>query len=212
MKIRLRENFLDKKYLLYFEKNNIIINNTTFIAEGENSKTYKIETNNKNYALNIRDNEDGRKRAYLKIKGNDIFDYLPLVYSVDTLEDYYAVVMEFLSPISEEDKKSISCIDYLFYANNEDGLDIWLEDNLYESLYIKVISLINKIKINKIKEKKYTEKLKWFYKEYPNYKNLIYSIQSAFQEYRNFFQFSYTDFHGDNLMKNENGNYKLIDI
>ena len=57
-----------------------------------------------------------------------------------------------------------------------------------------------------------SERLKWFYKEYPNYKNLIYHIQSAFQEYYNFFKYSYADFHGDNLMKNENGNYILIDI
>jgi hypothetical protein len=161
MKIRLREQFediLNEKYLEYYHKNNIIVNNITFIAKGQDSKVYKIETNNKNYALNIRDNEDERKRAYLRIKGEKKFNYLPLVYSVDNLKDYYAVVMKFLSPISDDDKKAINCIDYLFYANNEDGLDIWLEDNLYNSLYNTVIYLINEIKIDNIKEKQYTPK------------------------------------------------------
>lgn len=203
MKIQLRENpenILGKEALQYFHKNNLKINNIEFIGEGEYSKTYKIETDKNNYALNIREDEF-RKAVYLKLKGQ-IYEYLPKIYSVyDLPNDYYAVVMELLYPISDEEKKVISHIDRLFYDNDENGLDIWLENNLHYDLYDKVIEYVEN-----------TDQPDWFSEEYENYEHLINEIQSAFQEYYEVSGFNYADFHGDNLMKDKKGNYKLIDL
>lgn len=120
--------------------------------------------------------------------------------------------MEVLLPISQEEKNIIDCIDYLFYTNGEDGLDVWLEDNLNEDLYLKIEELMEDIDIDNISEKQYIDKLKWFCENYSDYESFINDIQSAFQEYQQALGFNYVDFHGDNLMQDKYGQIKLIDL
>ena len=195
-------------YLQYFKKNNIPVNNITELGRGNSSKTYKINTNKGDFALNIRDEMVG-DYSYL-IDG--YYDYLPTVYDVRKINDKYCVVMEVLLPISADEKKVIDCIDYLFYANDETGLDAWLEDNLREDLYLKVDELVDETDIGGISEKQYTDRLRWFNSVYNEYKDFIYDIQLAFKQYKDAFGYKYSDFHGDNLMQDKYGQIKLIDL
>lgn len=190
-------------YLQYFKENNI-----TELGRGDNSKTYKINTNKGDFALNIRDEMVGGY-SYL-IDG--YYDYLPTVYDVRKINDKYCVVMEVLLPISADEKNVIDCIDYLFYANDENGLDIWLEDNLREDLYLKVEELIDETDFDSFSEKQYTDRLKWFNSVYNEYEDFINEIHSAFKEYYETFGFKYSDFHGNNLMQDKYGQIKLIDL
>ena len=192
----------------YFKENNIVVNNITDLGSGDYSKTYKISTYKGDLALNIRDEMVGDYSALI----DEYYDYLPTVYDVRKINGKYCVVMEVLLPISQEEKDTIDCIDYLFYANGEDGLDIWLEDNLRDDLYLKVEELIEETDIDGISEKQYTNKLKWFYEKYSDYETFINDIQSAFQEYNQALGFNYVDFHGDNLMQDKYGQVKLIDL
>jgi hypothetical protein len=195
-------------YLIYFKENNITVNNISELGSGEYSKTYKIETEDGDFALNIRNEMVG---DYSMLIGED-YEYLPLVYDVRKIDGKYCVVMEVLESISEVEKTVIDCIDYLFYANDEDGLDVWLEDNLRLDLYLKVEELVNETDVDSISEKQYTGKLKWFQLNYSDYDGFINEIQMAFREYHQVLGFNYSDFHGDNLMQDKFGQIKLIDL
>lgn len=97
-------------------------------------------------------------------------------------------------------------------TNDEVGLDVWLEDNLRDDLYFKVEELVNETDIDRISEKQYVNKLKWFYENYSDYETFINDIQLAFQEYKQALGINYVDFHGDNLMQDKYGQVKLIDL
>lgn len=197
-----------EEYLEYFKESNITINNISDLGSGDYSKTYKIATNKGDFALNIRTEMVGDYSALI----GEYYDYLPTVYDVRTIKDKYCVVMEVLLPISLDEKNVIDCIDYLFYKKEEDGLDVWLEDNLRDNLYLKVDELIEEIDIDGVSEKQYVDKLNWFYENYNEYETFIDDIQSAFQEYKQVLGFNYVDFHGDNLMQDKYGQVKLIDL
>jgi hypothetical protein len=196
------------KHLVYFTKNNISIDNISYLGKGEYSKTYKVSTNKGDYAINIRDEMVGDYSALI----GEYYNHLPEVYDVSMVDGKYCVVMEVLLPISDNEKNIIDCIDYLFYTNDEDGLDVWLEDNLHNDLYLKIEELVSETNINKISEKQYTSKLQWFYNEYNNYESFIDDILSSFKEYNQVLGFNYVDFHGDNLMRDKYGDVKLIDL
>ena len=198
----------DEEYLQYFKENNIVVNNISDLGSGCYSKTYKINTSKGDFALNIRNEMDVDYSALI----DEYYDYLPTVYDVRKINGKYCVVMEVLLPISQEEKDIIDCIDYLFYANEEGGLDTWLEDNLRGDLYLKVEELVEETIIDDISEKQYTNKLKWFYENYIDYEIFINDIQLAFQEYEQALGFNYVDFHGDNLMQDNYGQVKLIDL
>lgn len=195
-------------YLTYFKENNITVNNIDELGSGEYSKIYKIETNDGDFALNIRSEMVG---DYSMLIGED-YDYLPIVYDVRKIDGKYCVVMEVLDSISVDEKNVIDCIDYLFYTNDEDGLDVWLEDNLRLDLYLKVEELVNETDVDSISEKQYIDKLKRFQLNYIDYEVFINEIQMAFREYYQVLGFNYSDFHGDNLMRDKFGQIKLIDL
>lgn len=106
-------------------------------------------------------------------------------------------------------------MNILFYIhNNKSGLDNWLASNLYENLYSKIKELLQYTDINNLKKAVivFKTQLKWFKKNYSNYKSFIKTIQSALEEYYEIFNTYYDDFHSHNLMKNIEGDYKLIDL
>lgn len=202
---------LDKTTLNWFSNNGLKIKSITESGKGENSKNYHVLTNNGEYSLNIKNDIDYDWVIDRLIDKE--YQYLPKIYAIyQNSKNEYCLIMEFLFPISDEEKKVIDCVDYLFYLNKEDGLDIWLSSNLYESLNEQVETYIKTINYNKITEKQYIPKIKWFIENYPSYSNLINEIQHAFQEYNKVMRFNYSDFHGDNLMKDKNGSIKLIDL
>ncbi len=196
------------EYLQYFKENGINVNNISDLGSGDYSKTYKISTDKGEFALNIRNEMVGDYSSLI----DEYYDYLPTVYDVRKINGKYCVVMEVLLPISADEKNVIDCIDYLFYTNDENGLDVWLEDNLRDDLYLKVEELMEETDIDNISEKQYVDKLKWFYENYSDYETFINDIQSAFQEYNQALGFNYVDFHGDNLMQDKYGQVKLIDL
>jgi thiamine kinase-like enzyme len=211
MKIRLREDFLNEKYLEYFHKNNIKVTNIEFISEGLYSETYKIVTPKKEYALNVRDSISDNLYN-LEINEDLSYTYLPKIYDVIKVNTKFCVIMELLSPIDIDKKNSIDCINYLFYLDNKSGIDEWLENNLNDDLYRKVVTLIQDNPIEEIPFKERIEDIKWFYKNYSSYEEMIEDIQSAFQEYYEVFNSTYSDFHSGNLMQDERGYIKLIDL
>ena len=91
----------DEEYLQYFKENNIVVNNITDLGSGDYSKTYKINTNKGDFALNIRNEMVGDYSALI----DEYYDYLPTVYDVRKINGKYCVVMEVLLPISQEEKK-----------------------------------------------------------------------------------------------------------
>lgn len=196
------------EYLQYFKENGINVNNISDLGSGDYSKTYKVSTDKGEFALNIRNEMVGDYSSLI----DEYYDYLPTVYDVRKINGKYCVVMEVLLPISADEKNVIDYIDYLFYTNDEDGLDVWLEDNLRDDLYLKVEELMEETDIDNISEKQYVDKLKWFYENYSDYETFINDIQSAFQEYKQALGFNYVDFHGDNLMQDKYGQVKLIDL
>ena len=214
MRIRLREShedILDEKYLEYFHKNNIKVTHIEFISSGSYSETYKIVTPKKEYALNVRDNISDNLYN-LEIHEDLSYTYLPEIYDITKINIKYCVVMELLLPISDDKKIAIDCINYLFYLDNKSGVDEWLEDNLHDDLYGKVVSLIENNPIEDIPFKERIDDIKWFYENYNSYEELIEEIQSAFQEYYEVFNSTYNDFHSGNLMRNKKGYIKLIDL
>jgi hypothetical protein len=214
MKIKLREQFediLDEKYLEYFHKNNIRVTNIEFISEGLYSETYKIVTPKKEYALNVRDSISDNLYN-LEINKDLSYTYLPKIYDITKVDTKFCVIMELLLPITIDKKNTIDCINYLFYLDNKSGVDEWLEDNLHDDLYRKVVTLIQDNPIEKVPFKERIEDIKWFYENYSSYEEMIEEIQSAFQEYYEVFNSTYSDFHSGNLMQNKRGYIKLIDL
>lgn len=198
----------NEQYLGYFKESGIEVTSVEYLGSGEYSKTFKVRTKGRDYALNVR-NEGGGNYRYLVGEDNI---YLPEVFDVREVLGKLCIVMELLFPISADEKMIIDCIDYLFYQSGDDGLDVWLEDNLNQNLYYKTQEIIEDIDIDYIEEKQYIEKLKWFRESFEGYENFIEDIQSAFQEYSRKIGGYYTDFHGDNLMKDKYGSVKLIDL
>lgn len=198
----------NKEYLNYFYENNMDIKNISHLGSGENSKTFLVKTNKADYALNVRN----EKADYYSILIDRYYEYLPIVYDVKTVDNKSCIVMEVLNELSDDKKEIINVIDYLFYANDEDGLDIWLEDNLHTGLLSKIKELLHEIDIDDISEKQYISKITWFLENYLDYKKFINEIENAFIEYNQVFGMKYVDFHGDNIMTDHYGQLKLIDL
>lgn len=199
----------DNDEIGYFIENGIRISNIEYLNKGEFSKTYKVSTENRgNFALHIRDE---MVADYSDLIDED-FEYLPKIYDVRKLNDRYYITMELLNPITKEEKDIIDSIDFLFYENNYDGLDIWLEDNLHNDLYNKVRSLLGSTNFEDVSVANYKDKLKWFDRVCSDYENFINDIQESFVEYNRETRFKYGDFHGDNLMYDQYGQLKLIDL
>lgn len=199
----------DSSGLDYFKEINRTVNNIEYLGKGEYSTTYKISTDSGDYALHIRDEMVG---DYSELIGEH-HEYLPLVYDVRKIDNKFYIVMELLYPISNDMKKAIDCIDYLFYENDLDALDNWLEDNLRDGdLYLKTRELLDITDIDNVSVTQYTDRLNWFYKHFDDYVILIGSIEDMFIEYNYTFGYRYSDFHGDNIMLDEYGDFKLIDL
>lgn len=158
--------------------------------------------------MNVRN----EKADYYSVLIDRYYEYLPIVYDVKTVDNKSCIVMEVLNELSDDKKEIINVIDYLFYANDEDGLDIWLEENLHTGLLFKIKELLHEIDIDDISEKQYVSKIKWFSENYLDYKNFINEIENAFIEYNQVFGMKYVDFHGDNIMTDQYGQLKLIDL
>ena len=72
--------------------------------------------------------------------------------------------------------------------------------------------MFNDMDVDNVSVKSYTDKLKWFSENYDSYEEFINTIHNAFKEYYYESGFNYTDFHGENLIKDLYGEYKLIDL
>lgn len=200
-----KESIID--YIGYFEEKDLDLESIHIGGKGEYSTTYIITTSKgDDYALNVRD-EGGK--SYEVLIG-DTWEYLPDVYDVrKAIDGKYCIVMEVLKPISKEYRDVIDAVDFLFYLNDEDGLDVWLENN--EGLLETVREYLDDYNILEVPDN-YLMKLKWLKDNITTYAKFISIIEHAFIEYKYTFGYSYVDFHGENMMMDRYGNYKLIDL
>jgi hypothetical protein len=204
-----------EQYIGYFKDENIEIKDVKVGGKGEYSQTYII---NNLYALNIR-TECNSTSLYEELIDED-YDYLPTVYDVRIADDdMTCIVMELLEPISQKQKDIIDTVDFLFYMFDEDGLDVFLERNIQNDLIYEIETRLRKATIKRIKsvstpttEAKYLMFIKDLKENINTYKSFLRTVQACLREYMYTFNFPYTDFHGDNIMKDKYGNFKLIDL